>query len=100
MDPSGAVIVVTGGASGIGRALAQRFASGGAAGVVVCDVDEVGVQAVAAEIGERALGLACDVTDQAQVAASIDRAESAFGPVDLYCANAGVGAGTDEHTPD
>ncbi len=100
MDPSGAVIVVTGGASGIGRALAQRFAADGAKGVVVCDVDEAGAQAVATEIGQRALGLACDVTDQAQVAASIDRAESAFGPVDLYCANAGVGAGTDEHTPD
>ena len=100
MDPSGAVIVVTGGASGIGRALAQRFAAAGAQGVVVCDVDGAGAETVAAEIGEQALGLGCDVTDQAQVAASIDAAEREFGPVDLYCANAGVGTGTDEQTPD
>lgn len=93
-------MVVTGGASGIGRALARRFAQEGAAGVVVCDLDGAGAQAVAGEIGERALGLACDVADAGQVSACIDRAEQAFGPVGLYCANAGVGVGTDVQTPD
>jgi NAD(P)-dependent dehydrogenase (short-subunit alcohol dehydrogenase family) len=94
------VILVTGGASGIGRALCEAFAAAGAKGVVVCDVDEAGAQAVAAQLGAQALGLHCDVTDQAQVAASIDAAEREFGAVDLYCANAGIGTGTDEQTPD
>lgn len=98
------VCVVTGGASGIGRALAERFADEGAAGVVVADLDEIGALRVAAEIGARhrgrAIGVACDVGRAEENALLVDRATAAFGPVDLFCANAGVGVGTDEQTPD
>jgi NAD(P)-dependent dehydrogenase (short-subunit alcohol dehydrogenase family) len=98
MNLSDRVVVVTGGASGIGRALARRFADEGARGVVVADVDGAGAQAVAHEIG--GLGVACDVAVEAQVADLVARAASAFGPVDLFCANAGVAVGVDETSPD
>jgi NAD(P)-dependent dehydrogenase (short-subunit alcohol dehydrogenase family) len=100
MELRGRVAVVTGGASGIGRALAVRFAEEGAAGVVVADLDGDGAVAVAEAIGPRALGVACDVADEAQVGALVDRAEEAFGPVGLFCANAGVAVGTDPSSPD
>lgn len=98
MNLSDKVLVVTGGASGIGRALARRFADEGARGVVVADLDGDGAQDVADEIG--GLGVACDVAVEAQVADLVARAASAFGPVDLFCANAGVAVGTDEAAPD
>jgi NAD(P)-dependent dehydrogenase (short-subunit alcohol dehydrogenase family) len=100
VELSGRVAVVTGGASGIGRALARRFAAEGARGVVVADLDADGASGVAAEIGEAALGVGCDVADEAQVAALVDQATSAFGPVDLFCANAGVGSGAGLDAPD
>jgi NAD(P)-dependent dehydrogenase (short-subunit alcohol dehydrogenase family) len=100
MELSDRVVVVTGAASGIGRALAHRFAAEGARGVVVADLDGAGAQAVADAIGGRALGVACDVANEAQVADLVTQAERAFGPIDLFCANAGVGVGTDEATPD
>jgi NAD(P)-dependent dehydrogenase (short-subunit alcohol dehydrogenase family) len=87
MELEEAVVVVTGGASGIGRALALRAAEEGARGVVVADLDADGAAAVAAQIGARGLGVSCDV------------AEDAFGPIDLLCANAGVAIGTDLTTP-
>ena len=93
MELNDQVAVVTGGASGIGRALAWRFAEEGARGVVVADLDAAGAERVAREIGAPAVGVGCDVSDEAQVAALIDRAESDLGPVDLFCANAGVGGG-------
>jgi len=94
------VVVVTGGASGIGRAMALRFAEEGARGVAVVDVEEDGAQAVAEEIGDAALGIGCDVSDEAQVEVLMEDAVEAFGPVDLFCANAGVGTGTGLDTPD
>jgi len=100
VDISERTIVVTGGASGIGRALAQRMIAAGARGVVVADLDEAGTQAVAAGLGPRALGVGCDVSDDTQVNRLIDRAEEAFGPVDLFCANAGIGTGHGLDAPD
>jgi NAD(P)-dependent dehydrogenase (short-subunit alcohol dehydrogenase family) len=93
VEVEGAVAVVTGGASGIGRALALALADAGAAGVVVADLD--GADRVASEIGTHARGVRCDVSDDAAVGALIDEAEAAFGPVGLFCANAGVAVGAE-----
>ncbi|HEX6027232.1 MAG TPA: SDR family oxidoreductase [Solirubrobacter sp.] len=99
MELAGKVAVVTGGASGIGRALAHRFAAEGAHGIVIADLDGDGAERVAQEIGETALAVQCDVTDPGHADAIVGAAESAFGPVDLFCANAGVAIGADMATP-
>lgn len=91
MEVKNAVIVVTGGASGIGRAMARRFAADGAGTVVVADLNGEGAAAVAEEIGGR--GEMLDVTDEAAVLELIERTEAEAGPIDLWCGNAGIGAG-------
>jgi NAD(P)-dependent dehydrogenase (short-subunit alcohol dehydrogenase family) len=101
MDVRDAVVVVTGAAGGIGSALARRFAAEGARGVVVADLDGDRAKAVAEGIGPAALGLACDATDEAALARLLTAAEDRFGPVNLFCANAGIAVGTDlEDTPE
>jgi NAD(P)-dependent dehydrogenase (short-subunit alcohol dehydrogenase family) len=92
MDVMDAVIVVTGAGSGIGAALARRFAAEGAAAVVVADRDAQAAQAVAAEIGGVAEAL--DVTDAAAVADLVARTEQQHGRIDLFCSNAGIATGT------
>lgn len=91
MELKDRVTVVTGGASGIGAAVCRRFAVEGARGVVVADLDGAGAERVAAEFG--GLGVATDVSDEAQVRRLIEQAERRFGPVDLFFSNAGIGAG-------
>lgn len=88
MELEGIVGVVTGGASGIGRALARRLSQEGAT-VAVADLDGPGVRAVAGEIG--GLGIEADVSDEAAVAALIERVERDLGPLELWCGNAGIG---------
>ena len=100
MELADRVAIVTGAASGIGRALALSFADEGVRGVGVVDINEDGAQAVADQIGERALGLGCDVSDEGEVQAMIERTREAFGPVSVFCANAGVAHGTGLDTPD
>lgn len=86
------VAVVTGGASGIGAALARRFAAEGAAAVVVADLDGAAAAKVAGELaGGHAYAL--DAGDETAVAAVVARVEEEVGPVDLWCSNAGVAAG-------
>jgi NAD(P)-dependent dehydrogenase (short-subunit alcohol dehydrogenase family) len=91
MDATGRVVVVTGGAKGIGRALARRFASAGAAAVVVADVDQSGASAVAREISGTAVR--CDVSREADVKKLIDQVEAEQGRIDIFCSNAGIAVG-------
>jgi NAD(P)-dependent dehydrogenase (short-subunit alcohol dehydrogenase family) len=88
MKIEGAHIVVTGGASGIGAALARRFVHEGARAVVVADVQDDALHDVAQDIG--ATALRCDVTDEGDINALVDNAEAAHGPIDLFCSNAGI----------
>ena len=94
MNVNGKTTVVTGAASGIGKALAQRFAKEGAR-VVVSDLDEAAAQRVAEPI--QGLAVACDVTKEAEVQDLVARCEAHFGPIDLFCSNAGVFFGEADH---
>lgn len=91
MDVRDKVVVVTGGADGIGAALCRRFARAGAAVVVVADRNGDGAAAVAAEIGGEAVTL--DVSDGDATAAMVADIEARHGRIDLFCCNAGVGDG-------
>ena len=82
------IAVVTGGASGIGRALCRRFKAEGARAVVVVDLNAEGAQAVAAEIG--GVAMTADVSQEDKVINVIERTERDIGPIDLFCSNAGI----------
>lgn len=88
MNLAGKVVVVTGAASGIGKAMAERFAKAGAEGLVVTDMNAAGVDAVASSLG--AVGVAADVTKEADVQAVAGEALDKFGRIDLFCSNAGI----------
>jgi NAD(P)-dependent dehydrogenase (short-subunit alcohol dehydrogenase family) len=91
-----AVVVITGAGSGIGAAMARRFAAEGAAGLLLADLDLGAVERLADELtgaGCRALAVRTDVADRAQVEAMVERAEAELGPIDLLCSNAGIGIG-------
>jgi len=94
-DLDGRVAVVTGGASGIGRAMGERFLAEGMR-VVLADVEEAALDATVAELsgeGGEVTGVVTDVADLESVEALRDTALAAFGAVHLLCNNAGVGAG-------
>jgi NAD(P)-dependent dehydrogenase (short-subunit alcohol dehydrogenase family) len=93
MKVAGKVVVVTGGANGIGQALAEIFHREGAAKVVVADLDGARAKAVADSIG--GASFACDVGKEADILHVIDETEKQFGPIDLFCSNAGIGGGFD-----
>lgn len=82
--------LVTGAASGIGRALAQALAARGAH-VVLADIDAAGVEAAAREIGAPAMALRTDLADPGAAAALISQAHGWRGRLDLVCSNAGIG---------
>lgn len=86
------VAIITGAASGIGLEIARTFAGEGAL-VVIADLNQAGADAAAASLdptGKRALGVAMDVTDEAQVDAGMARAVAAFGRIDILVSNAGI----------
>lgn len=92
MDLQDRHVVVTGAGRGIGAALARRFHAGGAK---VTLADLAGAEATAEALGERAAGFTADVATEAGNVRLIEQAEEAFGPIDLFFANAGIGGGTD-----
>lgn len=85
----GKVAVITGAASGIGAETARMFVANGAR-VVVADFQEEAGRKVAAQLGEAARFIRCDVTQEADVAAAVDLAVSAFGQLDVMVNNAGI----------
>ena len=88
----GKVAIVTGAVSGIGRAIARRFAAEGAA-VVIADLDQARVESAAAQVagetGGRVLGIAMDVTNEDSVEAGVERTIREYGGVHILCSNAG-----------
>jgi NAD(P)-dependent dehydrogenase (short-subunit alcohol dehydrogenase family) len=91
MEVAGRVIVVTGGAKGIGRALASRFTTAGAEAVIIADLDVAGASEAAREIGAMAIG--CDVSRESDVKQLVDRVEADHGRIDIFCSNAGIAVG-------
>ncbi|MDT3444670.1 MULTISPECIES: SDR family NAD(P)-dependent oxidoreductase [unclassified Pseudofrankia] len=86
------VVLVTGGSSGIGLASVTGFAEAGAA-VVIVDVNETTLRPATEKLsaaGHQVLGLPCDVTDEQQVAAAVERTVAEFGKLDIAFNNAGV----------
>ena len=88
MELKDKIIVITGAASGIGKAMAIRFAAEGAKKVVCVDLNKEGAQAVADEIGGVAFGV--NVGVEQEIADMIDAVENDIGPIDLFCSNAGI----------
>jgi NAD(P)-dependent dehydrogenase (short-subunit alcohol dehydrogenase family) len=88
-------VVVTGGARGIGKALALAFKNEGAR-VVIADLLAHEAAATATQIG--ALGVACDVTNEADIQRLVDIAQKKYGPIDIFCSNAGICMGEPSHS--
>lgn len=84
-------IVVTGAASGIGRALVHRFHAEGARQLVAVDINEAGASETAEATG--AAVMKCNVAVEGDVRRVVEETEERFGPIDLFCSNAGIGAG-------
>jgi NAD(P)-dependent dehydrogenase (short-subunit alcohol dehydrogenase family) len=98
MELKDKIIVVTGGASGIGREMCRRFAREGAKKVIVADLNGEGAAAVAAEFGGHSM--AVDVRNESEIIELINSTETQFGPIDLFCSNAGIGIGKNIDEPD
>ena len=92
------IVVVTGASSGIGRAMALRYAKEGAKLVVCSDINGEGATAVAKEIG--GVAFTTDVSKEADIKTLIERVEADHGPIDLFCSNAGIGVGGGAETSD
>lgn len=91
MELTDKVAVVTGGASGIGRAMATRFIAEGARQVVIADINEDQLNSVAGDIGARAI--TTNVARDDEVRQLIETVEQDYGRIDLLCNNAGIGIG-------
>jgi NAD(P)-dependent dehydrogenase (short-subunit alcohol dehydrogenase family) len=94
MDVRDKVVVVTGGANGIGKGLCVRFAAEGARVVAVADLEQDNAQRVAEEIG--GVAFAVNVRDESQIQAMVAQLEADYGHIDLFCSNAGIFVGDGE----
>lgn len=92
------VVVVTGGANGIGRALCHKFAAEQAKAVVVSDIDVQGAERVAADI--KGVAISANVGIEGDVAKLVADATKRFGQVDIFCSNAGIGVAGGQEAPD
>ena len=97
MEIAGKRVVITGGASGIGKAMARRFKAQGAAGIVVADLQAEPLQAVADEVG--GLAVPTNVASEPEIQALVTAAEVHMGHIDIFCSNAGVAMLGDEFVP-
>lgn len=97
MDLDNKIVVITGGGSGIGKALAERFVAEGAQQVVVVDINTDNAAAVARELG--CVAMTADVSREQDIARVIEDTEANIGPIDLFCSNAGVGLGESLASP-
>ncbi len=88
MELKGKIAVVTGAASGIGRAAALRFAREGAAGLVLADLNMAALKPLAAEV--KGLAVACDVSREPEIQRLVREAEERYGHIDVYFSNAGI----------
>ncbi len=91
MELQGATFIITGGGSGLGEATARLFAESGA-NVIIADLNADNANKVAAEIGDKAKAIECNVTDEGQVQAAVDLAKEAFGGLNGAVNCAGVGS--------
>jgi NAD(P)-dependent dehydrogenase (short-subunit alcohol dehydrogenase family) len=98
MEIQGKVIIVTGGANGIGQAMCRRFAQEGAKAVMVADIDTQGAQRVAEEI--KGVAALADVSKEADIQRLVETASDKFGRVDVFCSNAGIGVAGGPEAPD
>jgi NAD(P)-dependent dehydrogenase (short-subunit alcohol dehydrogenase family) len=98
VDLNSKVIVITGGGSGIGAAMARRFAAEAPTALVLADIDLDSASAVADEVG--GVAVLTDVSNEEANRRLIEGTEDRFGPVDLFCANAGIGmVGNEQSDP-
>jgi all-trans-retinol dehydrogenase (NAD+) len=93
-DIAGRHVLITGGAGGIGRAMALQLAARGAR-VTIWDVDRAALDRVLRELGAAAQGFICDVSDRARVYAAAAESSAAAGPVDILINNAGIVSGAE-----
>jgi len=98
MDIQGRVVVITGGANGIGRALCRAFAAANVRTVIVADLDEQGAKRVADEI--KGVAIATNVGKESEVKRLVEQVSKQFGRIDVFCSNAGVGVQGGPDAPD
>ncbi|HCU90376.1 MAG TPA: short-chain dehydrogenase [Gammaproteobacteria bacterium] len=91
------IAVITGGASGIGAALARRFRTEGAKAIAVADIQESLLQEVAAEVD--GMAVTCNVADEDDIQNLVSEVEDTLGPIDIFCSNAGIARLGDEDEP-
>lgn len=89
MDMLGKVVLITGASRGIGAASARAFAAAGAKVALVARSASQ-IETLAAEIGDAAIAITCDVASYADVVGAIEKTEAAFGPLDVFVGNAGL----------